>query len=49
MLSYLGANDIKNVKKSYDKFTDVATQDQIDRMNSDKKYTAVMRVVNADN
>jgi len=45
MLSYLGANDIKNVKKSYDKFKNVATDVQIDRMNTDKKYTAVMRVV----
>ena len=49
MLSYLGANDVKNVKKSYDKFMDVATQEQVDRMNKDKKYTAVMRVVQSDN
>ncbi|MFZ5980904.1 MAG: tetratricopeptide repeat protein [Candidatus Zixiibacteriota bacterium] len=49
MLSYLGANDIKNVKKSYEKFRDVANEEQLNQMNTDKQYSAVMRVINADN
>ncbi|MBN1212402.1 MAG: tetratricopeptide repeat protein [candidate division Zixibacteria bacterium] len=48
MLSYLGANDIKNVKKSYEKFKDVASEEEFNRMNNDSKYSAVMRVVETD-
>ncbi|MBD3402114.1 tetratricopeptide repeat protein [candidate division GN15 bacterium] len=45
MLSYLGANDIKNLNKTYEKFTEVATQEQIDDMHQDATYSAVLRVV----
>ena len=48
MLSYLGANDIKNVKKSFDKFKDVASDEEFKRMSTDSKYSAVMRVVETD-
>lgn len=48
MLSYLGANDIKNVKKSFEKFKDVASEEELNRMNNDSKYSAVMRVVETD-
>ncbi len=45
MLCYLGDNDIKNVNKSYEKFVEVASQEDVDAMRSDSKYAAVLRVV----
>ena len=48
MLSYLGANDIKNVKKSFEKFKDVASEEELSQMNNNSKYSAVMRVVETD-
>ncbi len=48
MLSYLGDNDLKNVKKSYEKFKELATEEQMNQFNTDKKYSAVLRVIEAN-
>lgn len=45
MLSYMADNDLKNVKKSYERFTRVANSRQINEMRSDAKYAAIMRIV----
>jgi tetratricopeptide (TPR) repeat protein len=45
MLCYFGDDDLKNVKKSYDKFKEMATQDEVQQLHQDKAYTAVLRVV----
>ena len=45
MLCYFGDDDLKNVKKSYDKFKEMATAEQVQRMRGDKTYTAVLRIV----
>jgi Flp pilus assembly protein TadD len=48
MLAYLGDDDLKNVKKSYEKFVELASQEQVTKMQSDKRYNAVLRVVSQD-
>lgn len=45
MLCYFGDDDLKNVKKSYDKFKETATQEQLSRLEQDRAYSAVLRVV----
>lgn len=45
MLAYLGDDDLKNVKKSYDKFMELSDQTQKDQMKSDGRFNAVLRVV----
>ena len=47
MLSYLAVNDVKNVKKSFEKFADIASEEQMDRFKTDQKYSAVLRVVDS--
>ncbi|MGD8921862.1 MAG: tetratricopeptide repeat protein [Candidatus Zixiibacteriota bacterium] len=49
MLAYLGANDIKNVKKSYEKFTEVASGQQLAQLQSDSRYAAVMKIIDMGN
>ncbi len=49
MLAYLGANDIKNVKKSYEKFTEVASGQQVRQLQSDSRFAAVMKVIDMGN
>ena len=48
MLSYMGANDVKNVKKSYEKFTEVATDQQKRQFEQDNRFTAVRRVIDME-
>ncbi|MFQ6113175.1 MAG: tetratricopeptide repeat protein [bacterium] len=48
MLCYLAMDDIKKVKKSFEKFEDVATDEQMARFRSDPKFSAVLRVVEND-
>ena len=48
MLSYMGANDVKNVKKSYEKFTEVATDQQKQQFEQDNRFTAVRRVIDME-
>ena len=45
MLSYLARNDTKNVRKSYDRFIENASDKQIVTFHSDKRFTAVVRVI----
>ncbi|MFH1688367.1 MAG: tetratricopeptide repeat protein [bacterium] len=45
MLAYLAADEMDDVRKAYENFVDVATPEQVARMKSDGKYSAVMRVV----
>ncbi|UCD63298.1 MAG: tetratricopeptide repeat protein [Candidatus Zixiibacteriota bacterium] len=47
MLSYMALADYKNVKKSYEKFADIATDEQMNRFNNDRKYSAVLRVLDS--
>jgi tetratricopeptide (TPR) repeat protein len=45
MLSYLADNDIKNVKKTFSKFKEIASPEDMDRFRNDPTYTAVVRIV----
>jgi len=45
MLAYMAVNDDKNVKKAFEKFAEVATDDQMRRFRSDQQYAAVIKVV----
>lgn len=45
MLAYLGDDDLKNVKKSYEKFMELSDQAQKDQLKSDRRFNAVLRVV----
>ncbi len=47
MLSYMADSDFDEVKKAYDKFADIASPEEIKRMRSDSRYTAVLRVVDS--
>jgi len=46
MLSYLAANDVKKVRKTFERFSKIASQEELNRLYSDKKYSAVIKVVN---
>ncbi len=48
MLAYLGDDDLKNMKKSYDKFMELSDQTQKDQMKSDRRFNAVLRVVDSE-
>jgi tetratricopeptide (TPR) repeat protein len=48
MLCYLAMDDIKKVKKSFEKFRNVASEEQIDRLRADSKFSAVLRIVDND-
>ncbi|MFZ1684432.1 MAG: tetratricopeptide repeat protein [Candidatus Zixiibacteriota bacterium] len=48
MLAYMGDDDLKGVKKSYEKFKELANKDQLSRLQGDKRYDAVLRVVSSD-
>jgi hypothetical protein len=48
MLAYLGDDDLKNVKKSYDKFMELSDQAQKNQMKSDRRFNAVLRVVSQE-
>lgn len=45
MLAYLGDGDLKNVRKTYEKYKEVAGQEQMDRLAQDKRFSAVLGVV----
>ncbi|HUV30300.1 MAG TPA: tetratricopeptide repeat protein [Acidobacteriota bacterium] len=45
MLSYLADDDTNNVRKTYDKYKELASQEELSKLRSDKKFSAVMRVV----
>jgi hypothetical protein len=48
MLAYFAADDIKEVKKSFERFTEVASESDMKRFVSDQKFSAVLRVVDND-
>ncbi len=48
MLAYMGDDDLKNVKKSFDKFKELASQDQMAKLQSDRRFDAVLRIVASD-
>lgn len=48
MLSYLAVDNLKEVKKTFKKFAEIANDAQMERMISDRKYTAVLHVVDED-
>lgn len=48
MLCYMSDDDLKNVKKSYEKFKEVASQEEQKRLATDGKFNAVLRIVEAD-
>jgi tetratricopeptide (TPR) repeat protein len=45
MLAYMADNDIDEVQKSYKKFAEVASSEDMARMRKDQTYSAVLRVV----
>ncbi len=48
MLCYLAMDDIKKVKQSFEKFENLATEEQMARFRTDPKFGAVLRVVEND-
>jgi len=48
MLCYLAMDDIKKVKNSFEKFSKVASEDQMNRLRADSKFSAVLRIVDND-
>lgn len=49
MLSYLGRKDYKKVRKSFEDFAKNATQADMRRMKSDKKYSGVFTIIDRNN
>lgn len=45
MLSYMALADYKEVKKTYDKFASIVTDEQMNRFRNDQEFAAVIRVV----
>ncbi|RKX26640.1 MAG: hypothetical protein DRP47_07880 [Candidatus Zixiibacteriota bacterium] len=45
MLSYLALDDTKNVRKSYEKFAKIASEEEISKLHSDSRFAAVVRIV----
>lgn len=48
MLAYLGDDDLKNMKKSYDKFMELSDQAQKNRMKADRRFDAALRVLSQE-
>jgi tetratricopeptide (TPR) repeat protein len=48
MLSYMGDHDYKNVKKTFEKYQEIATEDQMNELYQDKKFSAVMEIINRE-
>lgn len=49
MLSYLSRKDYKKVRKSFEDFAKLATQADMRRMKSDKKYSGVFTIIDRNN
>ncbi|HWR83716.1 MAG TPA: tetratricopeptide repeat protein [Candidatus Deferrimicrobium sp.] len=45
MLCFLATDDLKQVKKSYERFREVASEQQVQQLHNDDRYAAVLRVV----
>jgi tetratricopeptide (TPR) repeat protein len=48
MLSYLAVDDPKNVRKSFKKFKDVASDSELNRLLTDKEYAQAVKVAQSD-
>jgi len=48
MLCYLAMDDINKVKKSYEKFKNLASEEQMNRFREDKKFSAILRIIEND-
>ena len=48
MLSYMGANDLKNVKKAYEKYKEFASSEQIRALQEDNRFVAVRKYIELD-
>jgi Flp pilus assembly protein TadD len=48
MLAYMGDDDLKNVKKCFEKFKELASQEQMSRMQTDKRFGPVLRMVSTE-
>lgn len=48
MLCYLATDDIKRVKKSFEKYSEMATDEQMTRLRTDSRFRAVLRIVEKD-
>ena len=48
MLAYMASDDIKEVRKSFDKFEEIASQEQLARFKSDNRFTAVLKVIDSN-
>lgn len=48
MLSYLAVDDHKNLKKSFDKFKDVASDRELKNLYGNPKYSAALKVIEMD-
>jgi len=48
MLSYMGANDLKNVKKAYEKYAEIASAEQMRVLREDNRFLAVRKVIELD-
>ncbi len=48
MLCYMADDDIKNVKKSYEKFLEVASDADVVRLKQDSRFSAILRVAEND-
>ena len=48
MLSYLAVDDHKNLKKSFDKFKDVASDKDIKNLYKNPKYSAALKIIEMD-
>lgn len=46
MLSYLAVDDDKKVRKSFEKFAEIASTNQMQQFQSDERFAAVLQVVN---
>jgi len=47
MLCYLAMDDIKKVRKSYDRYKAVASEEQMNQLRTDTRFSAVLRIVDS--
>jgi len=48
MLCYLAVDDTKNLRKSYKKFVEKASDREVEELHSDSRFVAVVRIVEMD-
>ncbi|MGH8016618.1 MAG: hypothetical protein ACREBV_10530, partial [Candidatus Zixiibacteriota bacterium] len=45
MLAYMGVNDFEELRRSYDKFMELATDSQKLEMQKDRRFTAALEII----